>query len=339
MSIGAVAAILIALPVAGDYPTIGVDKARFKELKENLINNNARVQWEAAQALGQIAEELEACVGRLQTQLQNDNPKVRFEAATALSRMGPLGKSAIVTLRKLLKIEQIPDVKTKMIHALVSMRPFSKDAVPDLIEHAKHKDRNVRMAAVCGLGGYEAESKIAVPVLIEAINDPDVAPNERETCISHAALLALRSIGPHAMEASSVFFKLANGDKLDLARIAIPALAKIDPRNPKLVPFYLELLADQQRPALRQSAANGLAQLGPDSHEAIPALLLALERDDYPTASEANHTRAAIIQALGNMGSLAIEALPTIRNYEKNGTGLVNLAARIAVQKITQKEQ
>ncbi|MCI0379319.1 MAG: HEAT repeat domain-containing protein [Gemmataceae bacterium] len=331
--------VVAAFVVRGDYPTIGVDKARFKELKDNLDNNNPQVRWEAAQALGQIAEEMRASLGRLEIQLLDPNPRVRLESATALEKLGPFASRSVFRLRQSLKKEQVPEIKTKMIQALVSMRPFSKEAIPDFLEQVKDKDRNVRRAVVVGVGLFEGDSKIAVPALIEALKDPDVAPNERETPISHAALVSLRQIGIAAKEASPVLFQLAKGNDFELARRAIGSLAYIDPENPNLVPLYLEILTDPKRPALRQSAAYGLSKLGVNGKEAIPALMDALKRADDGNESDSKYTKGAIFQALGSMGSAAKQAAPLIRDYEKHPDIYIRSCAQRALEKILRKER
>ncbi|MCI0638385.1 MAG: HEAT repeat domain-containing protein [Gemmataceae bacterium] len=329
--------VVAAFVVRGDYPTIGVDKARFKELKDNLNNNNPQVRWEAAQALGQIAEEIQACLGRLEIQLLDSNPRVRLESATALGQLGPSANRAVFRLRQALKKEQVTEIKTKMIQALVSMRPFSKEAIPDFLEHVKDKDRNVRRAVVVGLGLFERDSKIAVPALIEALKDPDVAPNNRETSISHAALVSLRQVGNAAKEASGVLFDLAKGDDFELARRAIGSLAYIDPENPDLLPFYLRILTDPKRPTLRQSAAYGLSKLGVKGKEAIPALLEALKATDYGNESDSRYTKGAVLQALGNMGSAAKHAVPLIREFENHADAYLRVSAEKALEKILGK--
>lgn len=87
-----------------------------------------------------------------------------------------------------------------------------------------------RNAAAYSISGMGAEGKPAVPALIAALSNP----NEVNT-VRFPILVALREIGPPAMEAVPAiepFLDDRNDEMVGMARKAIKAITGTDPRPP-----------------------------------------------------------------------------------------------------------
>jgi HEAT repeat protein len=126
----------------------------------------------AAQALGDVEADPKTAVPALAAVLKESDKKELVEAAvTSLGKMGP---TAVTPL--------IDAVKTKSAPAAKGKKPA---VAPD-------GTALVRTKAIEALGNIGAKAKPAVPVLIEALNDPNVRTEAAE---------ALGNIGPDAKAA------------------------------------------------------------------------------------------------------------------------------------------
>jgi HEAT repeat protein len=233
------ATLLLAAP-AGDRAS---ETARFNEIRQRLHNSDSKTRKEAITQLGYIAQELRFSASLLVNVLEHDlDPAVRAEAAHTLSQMGPLvGKSLEFQVHRALKGEKDDDVRARIIGVLASMAPYSKAAVPDIAAHLTHKNRKVKMYAVCALGAFGPDAKSAVPALIESLRDPDRVGTWQEVSISQAAAMSIRDIGPEAQAATDVLIELfKTSDDSRLRGHAAAALAKIAPKDKRLIPLFVE---------------------------------------------------------------------------------------------------
>jgi hypothetical protein len=81
-------------------PGEGADEARFKDLRQKLLDPNPKVRQAAARALGKIALAMKFTVTNVSWALEDTDPAVRAEAAQTLGFMGP---AAVVAAPRLLK--------------------------------------------------------------------------------------------------------------------------------------------------------------------------------------------------------------------------------------------
>jgi HEAT repeat protein len=328
------ATLLLAAP-AGDRAS---ETARFNEIRQRLLNTDSKVRKQAATHLGYIAQELRFSGSQLAIALEFDtDPAVRAEAAHALSQMGPLvGKNLEFQIRRALKGEKDDDMRARIIGVLASMAPYSKAAVPDITAHLTHKNRKVKMYAVCALGAFGPDARSAVPALIEALRDPDKVGTLQETSISHEAAMTLAQIGPAAEAATDVLIELfKSSDDSRLRGYAAGALAKIAPKDKRLVPLFVGVLKDKDRKWLRGHAAGALGLMGADAKASVPDLINALQNCDIEEHQMASRARVAAVWALGQIATE--EAIAAVRQAISDGDEEVRTEVKSILKRLDKR--
>ncbi len=191
-----------------------------------------------------------------------------------------------------------------------SRGPDLQVEVQALISALRAADPAARRRAAQALGECGPTAREAVGPLINALSDPDF-------WVSETAALALRKItGSPDPEAGR---RRRNRDEPE----ATP-------------PAVTRLLKALQDPSSRWMAVVALGQMGASAHEAIPALIEALEDTEAAVRWDA-------AKALGKMGSVAARAVPALtavlhqqdddvaREHVVAALGAIGPAARTAV--------
>src|SRR5262249_7194227 len=118
---------------------------------------------------------------------------LRETAANALAEVGPDAKDAIPTLLEILLNERSNHSEhNESVRALAAM---GKQAVPALAKVALDQDSAARYAAMFALSQLDGEEKVAVPILINALNDDRLI-----------ATIALGKLGGKACRAAIALF-------------------------------------------------------------------------------------------------------------------------------------
>jgi HEAT repeat protein len=182
-----------------------------------------------------------------------------------------------------------PSVRVATARALGEAQADSDEVIAALTKALADKNRDVRNAAIRALGRIGSKAKPAVPAMAKLLG-------ELENSEQAAVMRTLGSIGPGAKEAiPAMEAALADGGieaGKNLARI-----------GPAAVPTLIKGLKSEN-PDVRQAAAWGLHYLGPDAHEAVPALAELVKKDE----KACNFA----LQALGAIGPDASPAVPAI---------------------------
>lgn len=139
----------------------------------------------AAEALDILASLGESAVGQLTETLQK--AELRAVAAAVLGHIGPDAKAAVSTLLELLKTEKDPTSRRELFLALSSIAPETKEAVPLAIESLDDPDDRVVLAACLLLGKIGPDAKEALPAL-KALTD------SKDEVIREFATKAVQSI-------------------------------------------------------------------------------------------------------------------------------------------------
>jgi HEAT repeat protein len=282
-----------------------------------LADEDVRVRWYAAYALGQLGPQAVAAVPALMTRLKlrEDQPEqeyVRGGAAWALGRIGSdqavpllietlaskhvsvrrnaplalgrLGKASVGAVDKLLELLRDPDA-TVRVNSAVALWEIARheQAIPALVQMIRKGTGPAPYLATVALGGLEADPSLLVPPLLDALQIDDLD--------AHRA--ASRALG----------------------KIGSPALPAIQGalRDPK--------------PEVRRAAVEALGWLGP---EAMSALVAALD-------DEAPEPRAAAARALGRLGPQAADAYKKLIVTINDRNTEVREAAAKAIQEITKR--
>jgi HEAT repeat protein len=154
------------------------------------------------------------------------------------------------------------------------------------------------------------KGKAAVPSLIEALKDKEVAVTSR-------AASALGKVGPAARAAApALIAALKDRHKDFITRAnAARALGKIGAEAKTAVPVLVEALADKEDD-VRPKAADALADLGPEARDAVPALRQAFQKHKGDIFFAPN-----IVDALGHIGKPAVPALVEVLKSGHEGVG------------------
>ncbi len=277
-----------------------------------LADEDIRVRWYAAYALGQIGPEAAAAVEPLADVLRDDpHEYVRDGAAWALGRIGPAAEPAIEALGKTLR-SNLPSIRRNSARALGRLGPAAKSLIPDLAEMLRDRDATVRVNAAAALwqidrrseaisalvqmtrggegpGAFEAVSVLgrlglppetAIPVLAEALRHASAD-------VRRAAARSLGQVGPDAVAAIRPL--LSDPDE-EVRRGAVEAMGWIGPAT---VPEMIAALKNEN-PSVRRAAARALGRFGPAAREAEEALTGAFDDPDQRVRETAYRARLLV---------------------------------------------
>jgi HEAT repeat protein len=196
----------------------------------------------------------------------------------------------------------------------------------DLLKALDSDDESARLAAIHALGQQGGKIEGAIAALIEQLGDGSA------TIRAHAAR-ALGEIGPAAKSAAEPLAKLIFEKEAVVRREAVKAFRSIRPGPDVSIPLFTKLLEDAEPavrtlvmaamaeegkavvPALIQAlgkeksahwACLVLSDIGPDAHEAVPALVKVAQSDHLLDV------RREAVLALAAIGPAAADAVPAL---------------------------
>lgn len=128
-------------------------------------------------------------------QLDSSEASERASAARSLGYKGAYGQSAVPKIIELLQKDDENDVRVAAAEGLGNFgEKYAKSAIPALMKAAKEdKWPKVRQAALTALGEMHEAARPAIPILREALKDPD-------GFIAQAARNALFRVQPEAKD-------------------------------------------------------------------------------------------------------------------------------------------
>jgi HEAT repeat protein len=257
----------------------------------------------------------------------------RFLPATRIASVGLAILIALTStvqaddVQQLLKDFNSSDqlVRIQALDGIAELGASGADAVPALIKLLDDSDEVIVWHAARTLGAVGDSAATAVPQLTAKLGD------ERPKVRAYSAF-ALGRIGKPALSAVDTLVELAFDDDAVVRRSALRALRQIDPPQEKTMPMVIKILEQGDMsiiiPALQSIAEEGkdavprlrralkhekaqywacvvLADIGPDSAEAVPELINVLKAKDPDVRLEA-------LVALGAIGDAAKPAIPAI---------------------------
>ena len=239
--------------------------------------------------------------------LRDSDEKVREAASRTLAEIGP-GPDVIPAL-----IEAMKDEKTggDAAGTLVAVGPA---AIPALTRELYDTNDNVRSNAVYALGEFGPAAKDAMPVLI-ALFAKERTKNRADIADTWA------EIGNAAKSAVPLLVESLGDRSPELRLAAARALWKIERRPERVVPTLIAIVESKRnadkavgphKPERESTvwepsaqAAELLGRIGPEAHQAVPALIEAMKTPDRILCGCA-------IEALGEIGPDARQAIPAI---------------------------
>jgi len=244
-----------------------------------------------------------------------DQRELHNQARQALGPGGPYTKGAVPALIELLNHKK-PDVRWD---AAVTLAYHGPAIVPVLVRDLKRPEALVREGVAATLGFVRPKAIDAVPALLEVMKDP-------VTDVRAAAAWGLGRIGSSAGNTIPALV-LALGDKEDRVReAAAAALFKMGRKSKPAIPALILALKDNNA-SVRKSAAQTLWKIGPDAKAAVAGLIAGLKKKD-------DFAHWAMAQALGGIGQEAREAVPTLIEALKDKDHLLRGWATHALREI-----
>jgi HEAT repeat protein len=321
-------------------------------------------------ALVQIDPEGREAVPALISVLRSKDYGVVHTAAHCLGLLGPRAKDAVPALAAVLTREFgeiFPsgyEPQASAARALRRIEPAAPSAIPALIRALKFRDRvggvedgfNGRAdwsdctgaaAAAEALGSFGAESRIAVPALIEAVQRPE--KEEEDWMVRLKSIEALGQIGSEARPAIPVLRGLMNEckDHPQFLPVILAALYSLAPDGKELAMRWLDAPVNGRFTYRMRKWVEGRAMLmgriGRTSGEAdylIRLDLLRLDRIFASADTEADDPPMPVaewFERLGRFGVGGRKAIPRLRQFQKHPSPWVRMWTTEALLQITAK--
>jgi HEAT repeat protein len=305
----------VRLAAAEGLGSMEVAASDIPDLVKALKHQDLEVRKFAAQALGNLGPQARNVVPDLIDASKGGDGPIRGAAIVALGQIGADAKSAVPTITEALNQKETRDLA---IVALGKIGPDAKAAVPELAKTLKVKE--AQLLVVTALGNIGPSAKAAVPDLADLLKESD--KEMKPTIIS-----ALGRMGRDAKPAVAALGSCLSPEDKETSIQALGILADLGSDAKDAVGDIIALFIDEDLRSenkLRSQAVRALAKIG---KPAVPKLIQAL--------SNANrYMKVGVIEALGDIGPDAKEALRTIRRLETNSDPIIRRAAASAAAKI-----
>ena len=256
----------------------------------------------------------------------------RRQAALILGRMGPRGRAAIPLLVEFLQeTTGQADVPTRLwaAKALALFGPEAKSAAPvlnrlmrDQTQPISHRQAMIEVLARIGTAHADV-----VPGLIEVLTNQsrNVSKTAEERALREAATDGIAMIGPAAATAIPALIRATRDPNETLRRKSVAALGAMGARAEIAIAALAESMALDESPAVRDSAVEALAKVGPAAIAVLKRLIQDREAERRWRAAE----------SLGRMGSAAKPATALLTQALDDKHALVRITAVEALWKIT----
>jgi HEAT repeat protein len=252
------------------------------ELAAAVASEDQAACVEAIDELTRLGPDAQEAVPALVEALSREDALVRGRAARALAAIGPNASSAVVKLSECLS-DQESQVRAYAAFALGRMGKAAEPALERLVETAFDSDVVVRRESIRAVRRIEPPIEKVVPLLTRILEESEPA----------VILPALQTVARDGKEALPRLREFLKHDKL--CYWAAVVVADIGPDAAEAVPELTELLG-HEGPEVRLQALVALGEIGAASKPAIPAILAALDGDEF------GGVRYAAAYAIGRIG-------------------------------------
>lgn len=253
-------------------------------LSEILNSSEPGVRKNASMALGATHSVL--AVPALISALKDDEPLVRAAAANALFEIGRIAKDSTPALLKALA-DSNPIVRGNAVAALAEIEQTSTPSL--LASLLENGSTSVRASAARALGQIGSAAAPVIKSTIEKLKHPREMAREQ----------AMRNLGKIGVVAVPLLADALSNSEGEFREYVVRALGETEAEN--ALPLLLPLL-EERSGSIGWIASASLAALGPP---AVPALSEQLR-------STKSHVRERAANALGWMGSAAVESVPAL---------------------------
>lgn len=308
---------------------LGEQEEIIKTLLEKLKDQDFRLRFRAAVALGRLGNTSETVVTALLESLKDQNSAVRDRAVDALGRLGKGSEAVVTALLELLKAQNYR-VRLNAANALVKSGNASETVVTALLESLKDQDSAGRYRAVDALGELDNTSETVVTALLELLKDHDFhvrlgaaealyklskgsetvvaalleSLKEQDSNACSAAAFVLGKLSIASETVITTLLELLKNQDSQMRCGAAFSLGELGIASETVVTALLELLKDQDS-LVRLGAAFSLGKLGNNSEGVVTTLLESLKEQDSNIPSIA-------AEALGKLGKKSSNIAPAV---------------------------
>ncbi|MEW6306165.1 MAG: HEAT repeat domain-containing protein [Verrucomicrobiota bacterium] len=252
---------------------------------------------------------------------QFDSPRARrLRALQAMRALGPLAAPALPELKTFLTEGDTPEV------AVHTLRAIGADAVPVLMQAAISRNVKTREVAVSTLGSLGAAARPALPVLVQALRDP-------ERGVRGPAVLAVSQVAetpelllPELMAC----YERSQGTNYVWVRYTVAQVVSEFKAPRRQIVAALETMLEDESREVRRVAVRALLRHEPDNvAKVLPALVRNLQTPDkygFPLRE--------LLAELARHGSAARPALPAVEERLQHPELMVRSAAACAICRI-----
>jgi HEAT repeat protein len=227
-----------------------------------ISDDDKRVRWTTADALGKLGDAAKAAVPALMQLLKDPDKNVRLAAARAIARIAPASAEAQATVMPWLE-DNDAGSRIAACSLLAHSDALSEKTVPALIELLENRSEVIRENAIGTLFEMGPRAKAAADALRQKLDDADGVMR----VYAAAALAAMND----QREPSIAKIRQAMQRKDSFAPTAAKALWRLQGNGEEVVPVLVEMLGDK-RFEIRGAAAIVLGEMGPTAKAAVPAL-------------------------------------------------------------------
>ncbi|MEZ4487593.1 MAG: HEAT repeat domain-containing protein [Cyanobacteriota/Melainabacteria group bacterium] len=299
-------------------------------LVDLLDTNNKNVQLQAASVLERLSNNPDFSISdsSLKTLIAilrgSKEPEVKASLVRVLGNIGPKNEDVKAAIIENISGDAEATTKRNAIEALAKLaqqeKPeFHRKSTEILVGILKGDDApSLRKSAAIALSRYHNDPEIAVPALIEALND-------NYLLVRTAAVQAIGNYHSGAEAAVPPLLKLLEEEPNEGIRSStIYTLRTIGKDDQRVVDKFIELLDD---PTLGRSIMSYLYYFGDRAAPAVPKLIKMLDSSD-------RYQRQYACRALGAIGLEAKDALPALEKATKDSDASVRSNAQTAINNI-----
>lgn len=260
---------------------------------------NEGVRMTSALALGAIGPDAAEAIPAMIEALDDEDEDVRSRVVESLPMLGP-SDEIVDALIEVALDDSLP-YSWKAVRSLTWMGDSAKAAVPGLVSIMKDEDGDLDLGVVKALLYIDPDGLHGVPELKEWLDDKN----------SYLRVLAAELLYALGVEKERAVDNLMETifDPSDWVRQeSVWAFYHIEP-EPRIIDVLIYSMGDLGTD-VDDAAAGVLGSYGEDAAKAIPRLIRALD------GSYGSMSRKAV-EALGDIGPLAIAALPSLERISK----------------------
>jgi HEAT repeat protein len=335
-----------------------------------LLGKPGDLDPDLCKALVLIDPEGKECVPGLMSVLKSGDDQVAHVAAECLGLLGPRAKDAVPALGTLLTREFGKEFsngyepQASAARALRRICPAAQSAIPALIKALKFRvhvrvgevafndqedwmDSTGAAAAAEVIGSFGAESRIAVPALIEAAQASEKGDGNWHVRLK--SIEALGRIGPDARPAIPMLRNVVKEWKDNPQEVAVvlAALYRLAPDGKELAETWLNAPLKQRSVSWMMQCAEARAMLkGSMGRTSVEAdyltrnILLALDRIFAGASLEDDDPPMPVEGWFARLGQYAVggrQAIPRLREFQNHASPWVRMWATEALMQITAK--